>query len=122
MIKDLHHIQLAMPEGGEGTARAFYGSVLGFSEIQKPAVLQVRGGVWFAIGRTQVHLGVETPFHPARKAHPAFQVDRLSAMTDLLDQHDVPYQSDQDLPGIKRVYIADPFGNRIELLEVIDSA
>lgn len=113
----LHHVQLAMPAGGETRARAFYGGLLGLDEVAKPSRIAGRGGVWFERGALRVHLGVETPFHPARKAHPAFEVDRLDAMIRRLAAAGVVSRPGVDLPGIVRVHVDDPFCNRIELLE-----
>ena len=118
MINALHHLQLAMPRGREDDARAFYCGVLGFHEVPKPAMLKGRGGVWFETESVQLHLGVEDPFLPAKKAHPAFRVSSLAETTDRLGELGVAYRRDVDLPAFKRVFIDDPFGNRIELLEV----
>lgn len=117
MILELHHVQLAMPEGEEQAARDFYVSVLGLQEVEKPEALRSRGGVWFELGETRVHLGVETPFIPAKKAHPAFRVKSLDEAIAVLKSYDVEFRPDIGLPGIKRIYVNDPFGNRIELLE-----
>jgi catechol 2,3-dioxygenase-like lactoylglutathione lyase family enzyme len=119
MIKAIHHVQLALPKGGEDAAREFYTGALGFLEISKPAVLQGRGGVWFRQGYVEVHLGVEEPFAPARKAHPAFQVASLQQAIRRLSDSGVQYRRDVDLPTIHRIYVDDPFGNRIELLEIV---
>ena len=73
-ITALHHVQLAMPEGGEESARAFYAGRLGLTEVDKPSALAGRGGCWFEGGDCRLHLGVATPFAPARKAHPALVV------------------------------------------------
>jgi catechol 2,3-dioxygenase-like lactoylglutathione lyase family enzyme len=118
MILELHHIQLAMPEGREQDARAFYCCVLGLREVDKPAELRSRGGAWFESGTIKVHLGVETPFSPAKKAHPAFRVESLEQAIASLRQNGLAFRPDIDLPGIKRIYVDDPFGNRIELLEL----
>jgi catechol 2,3-dioxygenase-like lactoylglutathione lyase family enzyme len=119
MILELHHIQLAMPEGREREARAFYGNVLGLCEVHKPEELRSRGGAWFENGSIRLHLGVETPFSPARKAHPAFRVENLSRAIATLRSNGLEARPDVDLPGIERIYVDDPFGNRIELLELI---
>ena len=108
----LDHVQLAMPEGGEGEARAFYGGRLGLHEVEKPADLAGRGGCWFVGPGIALHLGVETPFVPARKAHPAILVDDLEAAQDRLGGSAI-----SSLPGLRRFYIADPFGNRIEIVQ-----
>ena len=118
MIKELHHIQIAMPHGAEDDARNFYCGVLGFSEVEKPSALRGRGGVWFQIQNLRLHLGVEDPFVPPQKAHPGFRVGSLADAVAQLEAAGIAFQTDIDLPDIKRIYISDPFGNRIELLEV----
>jgi catechol 2,3-dioxygenase-like lactoylglutathione lyase family enzyme len=115
LISGLDHVQLACPRGGEDDARRFYGELLGLREIEKPEPLRSRGGVWFECGAQRLHLGVEEPFSPARKAHPALLVDSPAALEDLADRL-VNLRWDTDLPGYKRFYVSDPFGNRLELL------
>jgi catechol 2,3-dioxygenase-like lactoylglutathione lyase family enzyme len=115
----LHHVQLAMPQGGEAQAEAFYAGILGMTVAPKPAALAGRGGIWFEAGPIRLHLGVETPFTPARKAHPAFEVTDLSRVTEHLHAAGLQTKTDQDLPDIQRIYINDPFGNRIELLRQV---
>ncbi|MDF2726186.1 MAG: glyoxalase [Paenibacillus sp.] len=115
----IDHIQLAAPEGCEPAARHFFNQLLGWTEIAKPEPLQKRGGVWFQCGIHQVHIGVQKDFVPATKAHPAFQVQRLDELRDYLIQHDVHVSDDEARAeeGVKRFYISDPFGNRLEFLE-----
>jgi catechol 2,3-dioxygenase-like lactoylglutathione lyase family enzyme len=113
----LDHVQLAMPEGGEDKARAFYRDLLGLSEVGKPANLASRGGCWFERGTLKIHLGVERDFRPARKAHPAFLVDDLAALIAALESAGYRVSADEPLAGYERVYVSDPFGNRIELTE-----
>jgi catechol 2,3-dioxygenase-like lactoylglutathione lyase family enzyme len=115
MITGYDHVQVALPRGGETVARAFYGGVLGMREVAKPAALAARGGCWFASGTAVLHLGVEEPFQPARKAHPAFVVDDLDATRAALEAagHDC-VDSPDDLPGVRRFHAHDPFGNRLE--------
>jgi catechol 2,3-dioxygenase-like lactoylglutathione lyase family enzyme len=116
MIERLDHVQLAMPAGEEDAARAFYGELLGIPEVPKPPRLAARGGCWFERGELKVHLGVENDFRPARKAHPAFRVKDLPALVARLGAADVPVVDDA-MEGHHRVYVEDPFGNRLELLE-----
>jgi catechol 2,3-dioxygenase-like lactoylglutathione lyase family enzyme len=116
-ITALHHVQLAMPRGREDEARAFYAGVLGFIELPKPPHLAKRGGAWFRSGGAEVHLGVEEDFRAAKKAHPALLVDDLASLAERCAAAGFPTVSDEPLPGFDRVYVADPFGNRIELLQ-----
>lgn len=120
-IVGIDHVQLAMPAGGEEAARRFYGDVLGFEEVPKPAALAGRGGAWFRSGGVHLHLGVEPDFRPARKAHPALRVEGLTALIVRCVNAGHPVERDVPLPGLERVHVADPFGNRIELLELRDA-
>jgi len=106
-----------MPAGKEGKARAFYGGVLGLTEIPKPEHLAKRGGVWFVGGTLHLHLGVEQDFRPARKAHPALLVEELDALVERCREAGVEVVPDDLLEGRRRVYVHDTFGNRIELIE-----
>jgi catechol 2,3-dioxygenase-like lactoylglutathione lyase family enzyme len=116
-IDRLEHVQLAMPPGGEALARAFYGGVLEIPEISKPPNLAKRGGCWFERGNLKIHLGVEAEFRPARKAHPALLVVELQALVGRLRSAGHEVCEDEALEGYDRVYVDDPFGNRIELME-----
>jgi catechol 2,3-dioxygenase-like lactoylglutathione lyase family enzyme len=115
-IVGIEHVQLAMPPGREVEARAFYSGLLGIPEVPKPAELARRGGAWFEDGAVKIHLGVEADFHPARKAHPALLVHGLEALVERLREAGVEVLEDA-LAGHFRVYVNDPFGNRIELME-----
>jgi catechol 2,3-dioxygenase-like lactoylglutathione lyase family enzyme len=115
MILALDHVQLAIPAGGEDAARAFYGSLLGMTEVVKPVALAGRGGCWFSAGSAVLHLGVEEPFAPARKAHPAFLVAELDALGDRLSAAGYDrVRADGEIPRVRRFHTFDPFGNRIE--------
>lgn len=121
MITGLDHVELAMPAGAEDRARAFYVGVLKLVERTKPPVLAARSGCWFALPGSdsavgQVHLGVEEPFAPARKAHPGLLVHDLDALTETLTTQGFPWTADSSIPGLRRGHTADPFGNRIELI------
>jgi catechol 2,3-dioxygenase-like lactoylglutathione lyase family enzyme len=103
--------------GVEDEARAFYGGLLGMAEIEKPDVLKPNGGVWFSAGKGELHVGIEEPFSPARKAHPAFYVRDLASLRAALEAANVPTAEAEVIPGVTRFYVYDPFGNRIELME-----
>ncbi|HMD45906.1 MAG TPA: glyoxalase [Acidimicrobiales bacterium] len=115
-VTALDHVQLAMPAGEEARAEAFYSGLLGLDRQDKPAPLAVRGGCWFSNGAVSIHLGVESGFRPAKKAHPALVVDGLDALVGSLEVAGHPFVWDTELPGVRRGYVDDPFGNRIELI------
>ena len=115
MITGLDHVQVAMPRGAEGAARAFYAGLLGMTELPKPPVLAARGGCWFSSGAAVVHLGVEEPFRPARKAHPALLSDDIGALQAALTAAGYEcVRGDGEIPGVRRFHTHDPFGNRVE--------
>lgn len=116
-IVGLDHVNLSMPAGEEERARAFYADVLGLAEVEKPAPLAARGGCWFAAPGTVLHLGVEANFRPQRRAHPALLVRDLAAAEQVLAAAGVATVPDTALPGVRRCYAADPFGNRIEFIQ-----
>lgn len=116
-IAGLHHVQLAAPPGSEPVLRDFYGGVLGLVEVEKPAALASRGGVWFRGPDLELHLGIEHDFRPARKAHPGILVRDLAGWKARIEARGHEVRTDDDLPGFRRIYVHDPVGNRLELLE-----
>jgi len=119
VIAGLDHVQLAGPPGSEEDARRFFGGLLGLRELEKPPALAARGGVWFACGAQAVHVGVEDEFAPARKAHPAFALAsaaEVDALASRLAEAGFEARFDEELPGYRRFYASDPWGNRLEFL------
>ncbi|MGH7024594.1 MAG: VOC family protein [Caulobacteraceae bacterium] len=115
-LEAIDHVQLAIPRRGEGAARIFYADFLGLEEQPKPASLAGRGGCWFERDGVKIHCGVEEPFVPANKAHIAFRVSDVSELTRRARDRGFEVVEDGSLPGHERVYICDPFGNRLEFL------
>ena len=110
----IDHVQVAIPVGSEDAARAFYAEVLGLAEVLKPAVMAARGGAWFESGAVRVHVGVEDPFVPARKAHPALV---MRGLADFVAVSGLDATWNDEIAGVARCHVFDPFGNRIELIE-----
>jgi catechol 2,3-dioxygenase-like lactoylglutathione lyase family enzyme len=117
-VEGLDHVQLAAPPGCEADARRFFGDLLGLEELEKPEPLRSRGGAWFRVGAQQLHVGVAEPFAPARKAHPALRVrrDALDDLAGRLTAAGVEVRWDDALPGARRFYANDPWGNRLEFV------
>jgi len=113
-VLGIDHVQVAAPAGCETAARVFYGDLLGLEELPKPAALHAHGGCWFRAGGQELHVGVEQPFAPARKAHPGFVVSDLGELADRLRRAGVEVLPDDAIPGARRFHAADPFGNRLE--------
>jgi catechol 2,3-dioxygenase-like lactoylglutathione lyase family enzyme len=114
-ILGIDHVQVAIPRGGEDEARAFYAGLLGLGEIPKPEPIRARGGVWLRAGAQELHLGVEEPFAPARKAHPGLVASDLDAVRARLAGAGIEFEDDDRIAGVDRLFVADPFGNRLEL-------
>ena len=110
----IDHVQVAIPVGGEDEARAFYVRVLGLTEVPKPALMAARGGAWFEAGDVRVHVGAESDFVAARKAHPALTMRNLRAF---VDERGLDATWNDEIAGLVRCHVADPFGNRIELVD-----
>ena len=117
-ITGIDHVQVAAPAGCEGEARAFYGTLLGLEELPKPAPLSARGGCWFRAGAQELHVGVEEPFAPARKAHPGLVAGDLDALAARLAGEGIAVAWDDAIPGARRFHVADPFGNRLEFRQL----
>jgi catechol 2,3-dioxygenase-like lactoylglutathione lyase family enzyme len=116
-ILGVDHVQVAAPANCEAEARAFYGGLLELTELPKPPELAARGGCWFRAGGQELHVGVEQPFAPARKAHPGFVVADLERLVARLSAAGIAVERDESLPGVNRIHAADPFGNRLEFRE-----
>jgi catechol 2,3-dioxygenase-like lactoylglutathione lyase family enzyme len=117
VILGIDHVQLAAPHGCEEKARWFFGEVLGMTELPKPPELAKRGGCWFQCGSQQLHIGVEQDFQPAKKAHPAFNVRYILALTTRLSASKIPFRDDEANPEVKRIFVDDPWGNRLEFVQ-----
>lgn len=112
----LDHVQLAMPPQGEAIATTYFTQIIGMQQVEKPEPLRLRGGCWFALDGVHIHLGVEDPFIPQKKAHPAFCIEELDELAERLAAAGYPIQWDTSLPARRRFYTQDPFGNRIEFM------
>lgn len=117
-INRLHHVQICVPPGAEERAREFYGRLLGLREIEKPDVLKRNGGLWFEMADVQLHIGVEEA-QASSKRHPAFEVRHLDRIRNYLSENGVLIKDEPDVPGARRFSFFDPFGNRIEFLELV---
>lgn len=122
----LHHVQISMPRGEEAAARRFFGEAIGLVEVDKPSALAGRGGCWFRSHdgdrvSAEIHVGIEEPFIPATKAHPALVVDtssELEAMASRLEAIgcEVSWAERDSFDGFLRFHTCDPFGNRVEVM------
>ncbi|MEO7825772.1 MAG: glyoxalase [Allosphingosinicella sp.] len=117
----LHHVLLAIPAGSEDACRAFWVDGVGFTELRKPPALAGRGGLWLRADGVEIHLGVEADFRPARKAHPGIQARDVEALAGRIARLGHAITWDELFPGMRRFYVDDPCGNRLEFLGADDS-
>lgn len=120
-VVGIDHVQLSMPEGGEAVARSFYAGLLGLGEVAKPPELAGRGGCWFVGPDASIHLAPEAAFRPHAKAHPALVIRDLPAAREVFASAGVPIEEDDSGLPVRRCYVRDPFGNRIELVDARDA-
>ncbi len=116
-ITAIDHIQVAAPQGAEAAARNYYGTILGMDELEKPPVLRARGGCWFQCGGQQIHIGIENEFRPAKRAHPALRVSNFDELRSRLLSEGFEVRDSSEIPGTRRFFSDDPWGNRIEFVE-----
>jgi len=117
-IQSIDHVQVAAPPGCEPEARRYYGELLGLRELIKPDSLKQQGGCWFASANgQQLHVGVQHPFTPARKAHPAFAITRFDELRARMTELGAEVIDDSAIAGLRRFFSYDPWGNRLEFVE-----
>ena len=118
MSISLHHAQVFYPPGEEAKARIFYGKALGLAEIPRPQTLSDRDGIWFEAGQGQVHLSAQDDLALHGRRHFALRVDDLGTIRVRLAKHGAQFEEATPIPGWRRCYVFDPFGNKIELDEI----
>ena len=112
----LDHTQLAIPPDGETLADSFYVDILGFEVREKPPLLVLRRGRWYQHGPVSLHLGVDPDFVPSNKSHIALKVTNYEALLARLEEHGIATQPNDEIAGVTRCYVRDPFLNRLELI------
>ncbi len=115
----INHIHVCAPPERLEEARRFYADVLGLHEIRRPEVFPAPGH-WFAIGDIELHIGVEEGQVETIR-HSAFEVTDIAAARKQLEKHSVEITEEPVIPGRDRFSFLDPFGNRMELLQIIDN-
>lgn len=119
MLQAVHHAQIIVGTDQVEAAREFYCGLLGLQEIPKPASLLANGGFWCQLGAFQVHIGVEAgEARKQTKAHLAYAVTDLESWREKLLAAGLQIQASTPIPGMQRFECRDPFGNRMEFLEL----
>ena len=113
---ELDHTTLCIPAGGEDRARAFFTGLLGIAEIAKPNDGNRTDGCWFDLGAQQLHLLIDEPFAPSKRAHIALTVADLAAVRAQMAGAGLPIADFLPSDGRERFFSEDPFGNRLEFI------
>jgi catechol 2,3-dioxygenase-like lactoylglutathione lyase family enzyme len=117
----LDHVQITVRGEDEPACLEFYRRVLQLQEIPKPENHRRRGGAWFRIGEGQLHVSSEAMTagqNEASKRHVCLRTNDLDLLARRLRDAGVKIiPDDQPIPGVKRFYIRDPGGNRLELMQ-----
>jgi len=113
------HIHICVPPEQLEEAKQFYTGILGLEQIERPDRIFGNAGYWFSIGDIQLHIGVE-PALARSIRHTAFEVADIAAARACLVKNNVEIVEEPILPGRTRFAFIDPFGNRMELLQMID--
>ena len=120
MNTTLHHVNVTVPRSLEAAAKHFYGELLGLQEVPKPEGSRGRGGAWYQLGPTQLHLSVEdVEDMPLSKRHVCYTVADLAASERRFRDAGVEIvPDDMPVPGWSRFYVRDPGGNRLEIAQL----
>src|SRR5262249_40318070 len=123
MILGVDHVQITVPANAVTEARDFYCGLLGLREIEKPPALRDRGGFWLQVGDRQVHVGTEEGVERrANNAHVAYAVSHLAGWRARLTAAGVAIVDGMPIPGRDRFEFRDPFGNRVEFIEPVNTS
>ena len=116
-IIGLDHVQVTVARGELDAAKRFYGEVLGLPAAPRPG--NPAEGAWYQIGPVQLHLALEDRAAPdanRSRRHVCYRVKDLDAAEARLREAGVEIRPDRrPIPGMRRFFVDDPGGNRIEL-------
>ena len=111
------HVQLAMPVGREPDAEAFYRDVRGFAVLQKPEPLaSLEAGGLLRGMFMYIWVSKTISAQLARRIRRSLLTTSTTSWRNSTPSA-ATWQWNDELPGARRLYVDDPFGNRIELID-----
>ncbi len=118
MVTALHHVNVTVPAELETATKHFYGSLLGLTQVPKPAAAR-QSGAWYQIGNNQLHLSVEAEERGLLSSrHICFNVSSLAETEQRFRDAGVEIIPDpRPIPGTERFYVRDPGGNQLEIVQ-----
>jgi len=115
-VQGVDHIQLPIPIGAAAQARAFYEHLLGLPEVRHPQ-LDRPGILRYSLGWQRLDLSEGRYTGVAPQAHVALRVQCLGTLTKALRAAGLRVDVAPLPAGEERIYVEDPFGNRLEFIE-----
>jgi catechol 2,3-dioxygenase-like lactoylglutathione lyase family enzyme len=97
-------------------SRHFYRDVLGLQEINKPRTFDFVV-LWFDLGNQHLHLLLKDQPDTISPRHVALRVADAAAAREYFQARGIATQETTPIPGADRFFIADPDGNRIEIIQ-----
>ena len=116
-FKRADHIHICVPPERLEEARLFYTDIIGLEPTERPDVFS-SAGYWFRIADIELHVRVEESL-PRSIRHTAFEVSDVPAARKYLESHGLEIMEEPQIPGRERFAFIDPFGNRMELLQLL---
>jgi catechol 2,3-dioxygenase-like lactoylglutathione lyase family enzyme len=120
LAKQIHHVSFTVRD--LEASRAFYESLLGLEPVERPDI--GLPGAWYAAGGGQIHLiaapeGADVGSPPGALTpianHSAFAIESYAQALNLLKERGV--EVFETKPEIGQLWIRDPDGNVIELID-----
>jgi catechol 2,3-dioxygenase-like lactoylglutathione lyase family enzyme len=115
-----NHIHICVPPDKLDDAKQFYNETIGLPLIERPKELDASRGYWFKLADIELHIGVELPGTKTRR-HTAFEITDIKAAREFLTKNHVEIEEEPHLPGRERFAFIDPYGNKMEFLQIIGS-
>ncbi len=101
-------------------SRRFYRDLLGLKEIAKPRTFNFVA-LWFVLGNQQLHLLQKSAPDTRSPRHFALRVQDVQQARRYLRERDIPLEETTLIPGCDRFFIHDPDGNRIEIIQWLET-
>lgn len=120
MRYDLHHVSIPVRPDQLDAGREFYADVLGLEEIPAPNEFAPGRVVWFRLGDRELHLFKEEDANqPPSERHLALEVDDLDWARTRFARHGVAVEEADPIHNRPRLYVRDPFGNKLEITQIL---
>jgi catechol 2,3-dioxygenase-like lactoylglutathione lyase family enzyme len=100
-------------------SRRFYRDLLGLREIAKPKTFDF-SVLWFDLGNQQLHLLLKPRPDALSPRHFALRVQDARQARAIFQAHGIAIEDTTPIPGADRFFVADPDGNRVEVIQWLE--